>query len=442
MSKSGRRDFLYGLGAAAAVAPFWSVLGTRAQTNIPKRLLIVFTPNGTIQKEWFPDGGETDFRFRRILKPLEPFRDRLLIFKGLDMVSGKSGPGDDHQKGIGHLLTGTELLAGDVKGGCEPCAPVSWSGGISLDQHVANHISSDRKFRSLELGVQPDNIEHVWTRMSYRGASQPLPPRRDPYLVYQDVFGDLKLDPAEREKRRALGQSVLDFAREDFAALRSQLGSEDRARLDAHTESLADIERRLGAVSVGAQCDPQGQGNRIDIGRVANYPAVGRLQMDILVQAFACDLTRVGSLMWTNSVGDRPAPWLDISEGHHSLSHTANTSADSKEKLIRVNHWYAEQFAYLLGQLDAIREGSGTMLDNTLVLWGNELGDGDDHKLTDVPFLLAGNVDGYFRTGRYFQYSNRPHNDLLATIANAMGAPGNTFGKKEFNTGLMNELRA
>lgn len=205
--RTSRRAFLGGVGAAAITLPFWRVLRGEAQPPaFPKRLLLVFSPNGTWPDEFFPGGGERDFTLGRILAPLEAHRDRLLILGGVDQSITETGPGDGHQKGMGCLWTGKELLPGDVMGGCEACPPVSWSSGMSVDQRVALEIGGETRFRSLELGVDNGNAENVWTRMIYRGAGEPLPPEDDPHAAFERVFGDLGADPLGAERRRTLRQ--------------------------------------------------------------------------------------------------------------------------------------------------------------------------------------------------------------------------------------------
>lgn len=437
----GRRTFAKTLGLSALALPFLRALPSQAQVDAPKRFIFMFSPNGTVPDAWGADGGERDFTLRRILAPLESFREQLLVLEGVDQRSAREGPGDGHQTGMGHLLTGRVLLPGDTMGGCDSCPPASWASGISVDQRIANHVGDGTRFRSLELGVKVGRAANVWSRMSYQGAAQPLPPEDDPYAVYDRVFGDLVADPFGLERRRALRQSVLDFVQEDFSRLRANLGRADRDVLDSHAEAVRDIERRLDSPgAVGAACAAPTMGERLDKDATENYPAVGRLQMDLLVMAMACDLTRVGTLQWSRSVGGVPSPWLGIEDRHHDLSHEGDGNSDAKEKLVRINTWYAEQYAYLLGRLASIPEGEGSMLDNTLVLWGNELGKGNSHTRNDIPFVLGGNVDGHFSTGRFLRFEARPHNDLLTTVAQAYGVEDETFGAPEFNTGPISEL--
>jgi hypothetical protein len=159
------------------------------------------------------------------------------------------------------------------------------------------------------------------------------------------------------------------------------------------------------------------------------------------VMSLACDLTRVASLQWSTSVSNKQFPWLDIHEGHHDFSHEGDTNADAQAKLVAINTWYAEQFAYLVTALKGVAEGEGSLLDNTVVLWCNELGIGNTHSRRDMPYVLAGSAGGYFQTGRYLQYQGDPHNNLLLSLCHAMGLEELTsFGNPAYCTGPLPKL--
>ena len=451
-----RRSFLrtaaWGAAAGGALlSPFARLLDpSRAQAGggaIPTRFLVVFSPNGTWPSEWTPDGGETDFRFRRVLAPLEPYRDRVLVTSGIDLSSTDAGPGDGHQKGMGHVLTGVPLLPGDVMGGCDSCPPVSWASDLSIDQAIADHIGESTRLRSLELGVLSADHANVWTRMCYRRASEPLPPESNPAAAYARVFGDPTLDPDAVRRRLALRQSLLDHQIGELSALESRLSSTDRERLQVHTETVRDLERRLTlGGAVGASCGRPELGGTLDHRDDDNIEALARLQTDIMVMAFACNLTRVGSIQWSNSVGQAIYRHLGFGDRHHDLSHEGDGNGDAVEKIIRINTWWAEQYAHILERLAAIPEGDGTMLDHTVVLWVNELGKGNSHTLRDMPFVLAGNVpraDGTptFATGRHVRFEcTTPHNDLLITLARAYGIDTMQFGDRDFCSGPLTRL--
>jgi hypothetical protein len=442
MMTRSRRGFLRTLGVGGLALSLFDARKLLAQSAVlPKRLILMFTPDGTIPDAWGADGSKTDFKLRRILEPLLPHQSYLNVLQGVDQLSAYVGPGDGHQQGMGHLWTGVELLPGDIKGGCDTCPAASFAGGISVDQAVANQIGADRSFKSLELGVLVKNSEDTWSRMCYRGSGQPLPPENDPAKVFTRVFGQLGADPFGYEQQRARSRSMLDFVHADFTALKPQLTSQERAKLDQHETTLREIEQRLqNPGALGATCKAPGAPMTLDARANANAPALGKLQMDMLVAAMACDLTRVGSIQWTHSVGQMMFPWIGINDRQHDLSHEGDSNADAKEKLIKMNRWYAEQLAYLLTRLKAVPEGDGTMLDNTLVVWGNELGKGNSHTRNDIPFVLAGKAGGTVRTGQLLTFDKRPHNDLLLTICRAFGLSQDKFGDPRFNQGVLTDL--
>jgi hypothetical protein len=447
-----RRHFLGGSLAATALIPLLEAERAFGQTTpFPRRLLIFYTPNGTIGPEWRPKGTETSFTFGRILKPLEPYRAKLLPLGGVNMALADSGFGSHHTRGVGGLLTGRPILQGTFQSAGPPTA--GWAAGISIDQHIAKTLSPPTPFRTLELGVQVVDAE-VRGRISYLGASQPVPPIESPYDAFDRVFAAVKppstpTDPA-MERLRAQRRSVLELVREELADARTRASTADRIKLDAHTESIRDIERRLVTMPAdagggSATCQVPTMGARMDVQAPANMPTIGKLQMDIAAAALACDLTRIVTLQWTYAESTQTFPVLGIGDAHHVMSHAADSDATAQENLTKINVWYAEQLAYLLGKLASYKEGDVTLLDNTVILWCNEVGKGNNHAHRDLPFLLAGSCGGYFRTGRFVDYmaggaAGHPHNNLLVSLAQAMGAKDATFGDPAHCTGPLPNL--
>jgi hypothetical protein len=439
-----RRALLRGALGAAIGLPFLNVMARDAgAAPFPKRLVIFFSANGTIPEAWTPGGSEQNFTLGPILTPLAPYKEKILVLDDVDNVAARNGPGDGHQTGMGCMLTGTELLEGTefCEGDCsDPTQTVGWGGGISVDQHIAKKVGGSTKFGSLEFGVQVQSSD-IWSAMSYAGPDQPIPPEDDPRQAFDRIFGELTQDPLGLKKRKDMRRSVLDQVSADFRRLDARLGAEDRKKLANHLTSVREIEKRLDAGGeLGGACELPSPGNIEDIYESENFPAIGKLQMDLLVMALACDLTRVTSIQWARSVSNKQFSWLGIPEGHHDLSHVGDSDQNARNKLIKINTWYAEQFAYLLGALDAVPEGDGTLLDNTAVLWCNELGVGNSHTRDDIPFVLAGSCGGYFRTGRYLKYDGAPHNNLLLSLCHAMGVEGSSFGNPAYCTGPLANL--
>jgi Protein of unknown function (DUF1552) len=442
-----RRTFLRGLGGAAISLPFLNAMETKQviAAPFPKRLVIFFSANGTIPGNWIPSGGEGDFTLSPILAPLEPHKQELLVLQGLDNEAAHHGPGDGHQTGMGCMLTGTELLQGTefCEGDCsDPTKTVGWGGGPSVDQVVAAQVGQESKFSSLEFGVQVQSSS-IWSRMSYLAADQPLPPEDDPQAGFDRIFGELGADPFGLAKLRAQRHSVLDSVISDYETLNKRVGSEDKKKLDNHLTAIREIEKRLDAGGqLGGSCQLPDLGGPVnDIYANDNFPAMGRLQMDLLVMSLACNLTRVASIQWSTSVSNKVFSWLGIPDGHHDLSHNGDTDAVSQGKITQINTWYAEQFAYLVAAMKAVPEGDGTMLDNTVIMWCNELGVGNSHTRRDMPFVLAGSCGGYFKTGRFLQYDDTErHNNLLLSLCHAMDVNETTFGNPAYCTGPLSKL--
>jgi len=431
-----RRTMLRGACGAAIGLPWLEAMaprGARAAAAPPKRFIVMFSPNGTLPSQWSPTGGETDFVLGPILAPLEPHRADIVVVKGLNQ---QGAGGDGHQTGMGGMLTGSPLNPGPFAG--VGAAPAGWAAGPSVDQRVADLSAGATKLRSLELVVQVGSADN-WGRMIYRAANQPLPPEDDPAAVYARVFADLHTAPAVLARLRRRRQSILDTVGGEYTRLGARLGSADRQRLEAHLASVRELETRLtsDAVVPGGAChDPQ----VTPVAAQTNdaFPTVGGLELDLMVMALACDITRVASLQWSRSVSEERFTWLGIGEGHHTLSHLGDDDAAAVDKLTRINNWYAQQLAGLLSRLAAVPDVDGsTLLDNTLVLWSNELAKGNTHSRMGAPYVLAGHAGGALRAGRFLDYSGLalPHNDLLVGLLNIMGLPDTSFGKPDWNSG-------
>ena len=440
-----RRAVLRGAFGASIGLPWLASLGARraraaAPPAFPTRFVVMFSPNGTLPAAWNPEGTETSFTLPPILQPLAEHQADLVVVRGVDQ---QGGGGDGHQNGMGGMLTGQPLNAGPFAG--TGSAPAGWPNGPSVDQRIAEALGGTTKLRSLELGVQVGAADN-WGRMIYRAANQPLPPEDDPAQVYANVFSDLHADPAALAALRARRRSILDTVGAQYARLSARLGGDDRARLDRHLTAVREIEQRLTTPFAGATAACHDPAPAPDAATSNNddFPAIGALQIDLLVMALACDLTRVASLQWSRSVSQTRFTWLTpaIAETHHDLSHRPDGDAVAADKLVRINRWYATQLATLMTKLKAIPEGDGsTLLDHTLILWCNELAIGNVHSRTDAPYVLGGRAGGGLATGRYLSYAgNVPHNNLLLSIINAMGIADHSFGKPDWCTGPLSGL--
>ena len=434
-----RRHLLRGAGGAAVALPFLGAMDRPARAaSFPKRFVVFFTGLGTVRDKWLPTGSETSFTLGEILSPLAPFQDQLLVLDGIDMESAYHGPGDAHQLGIAQALSGTELLDGELFEYACGGGAVGWGGGITLDQMLADAIGGKTKLGSLELGVQVE-YAHVSNRISYRGPAMPVPPDDDPWSVFGRLTSDLTTDARWAEIRRARRHRVLDAVTEDYRALSSRVGSEDRIKLDAHLGALEDIEKRLDTVGpvTGGTCQVPELGDRLPIYENDNYPVIGRLQLDLLAMALACDLTRVASVLWSSVQAGKVFTWLGQDEAHHDLSHSNPSNPAAQQKLVDIGRWHAGELAYLLGKLAALPEGDGTVLDNTIILWCTDIAQGQSHARRQMPYVIAGGGGGALKTGRFLRYEGAWHNDLLVALAQAMGVGIETFGNPAYCTGAL-----
>jgi hypothetical protein len=270
-----------------------------------------------------------------------------------------------------------------------------------------------------------------------------VPPENDPHNVWQRLFAPMDADPEVMRKLLVARRSVLDVVRGDFARLNRKLAPEDRHKLGQHFEAVRDLERRLG-LSVpggggggtsGGVCLRPEIPPEMDVGAESEFERIASLQMDLAVMSLACDLTRVVSIAFSTALNALRFTFMGMhDQDGHSLSHAGDASLELQDQWARMLTWYTDQFAGLLDRLEAIPEGEGTLLDNCLVLWCNELSRGNTHSHDDMPFILAGGAGGALRTGRHLVYDREPHNNLLLAVAQLMGVEANSFGHPEFCT--------
>lgn len=427
-----RRTFFTGAGVTLAAAPFVPLMQSRAADGAPLRLVLLFTANGTIRDAWLPSGDETDFTLGPILTPLAAHQDKLVVIDGIKYNSG--GAGNNHMAGPSKFTCGSGLLAGgEFTGGGD--ATSGWGGGKSIDQAYADVAGQETPFNSLELAVRVTSA-NPRTRLSYSGPNQPIPPESSPYAVFERLFSEFGASAADIAQLKAERKSVIDVVKTQIETLENEVAPEDRLKIEAHLDGIREIEVRLeSANNFGAACEEPMLGPEMDHLANDNYPAISRLQLDLLVMAFACDLTRSSSFMWNGSTSGQTFPWLGINTSHHDLSHEGDSNTAAKNNLVEINTWYAGEVAYLLDKLAAIPEGDGTMLDNTIVLWGNELGKGNNHTHKQVPFVLAGGKNAGIVGGRFLKVTDVANNRLLVSVLDALGVAVDTYGDLDDGTG-------
>lgn len=410
-----RRAFVKYSGAAAtALSPFVPMLNLEAQeTAAPKRIIFFNTFNGTIADEYFPNATGRDFSLKRVLEPLQDFRDRMTILGNVNM---DPAPGGAHT-GQGMLLTNT--IPNDARQGQ----------GISVDQFIASRIGGQTPFNSVYLG---NVVQGGSGGVYYRGASDEIDVEDSPYRSYDRLFGNLSGDFAAQrlaDRRR----SVIDGVLSELNSFRSTLPSDDQQLIDLHLDSLRTLEEELASE---ISCTPPILEAGIDTSAVANMPQTSRLNNQIAVAALRCGLTRVIGMPFLRPVRNHALTFLGQSDGLHDISHDG--VANSTEKYITIQRWYSEQLADLCQRLAAVPEGSGSMLDNTLVVWSNPLR--SSHTKTNLPITMIGG-SWYFNSGQYQRYSSEPHGKWLVSLCHAMGLDDvTTFGERDSSRGPLSGI--
>lgn len=446
----GRRAFLRGLGLGAAALPFVPWLDVHADAaGPPRRIVFFFSSNGTIRESWLPTTSGGALALSPILSPLEKHKERLLVIDGLcHRVVMEKGDRSGHSAGMNTALTGRKAHQTDPAK--QPLR--SLATGISLDQYLGQKIGKETKLRSIELGVEVQPFMEDTACLAYANPLSPIYPENSPFAAfsrlfkgYSDPAAPAAPDPKVVERKRDQSR-VLDAVSGELRTLRAALPTSDRAKVEAHLDAIDALEHSLstGVGAAAPQCVKPELGAPIEVWDNANIPAIAKMQIDLAVTALACDLTRVATVQFGTAGAGHRFLWLgkefendpalpagDGATGFHALAHHDQEPA-ARAKLVRIHTWYAQQFAYLLDRLAAIPEGSGSMLDNTVVAWVNELGDGGAHSHEQIPFVLAGNANGYFKTGQLVSFPGEPHNRLLLSLSHAMGVHDDVFGDKDY----------
>lgn len=442
--KLDRRSILKGLCGSALTLPFASLFAKTASAGptpaLAKRFIVFYFPDGVPAPDGQPSrfhasGSETGFTLPENLAALGPHKDACIFLRGLSMGGTDAG---SHPGGAKKLLTG-------VDGGS----------GESVDRYLARTAGANAPFRHVYLGAMATHNGASGDKfISYPSAGTTVAPDDDPAKAFARIFGS-GTTPAGPSGPDPVETSIIDAALGDLADLRGRLGDAEKAKLDLHLEALRDVERRvkgLGAEALPACNQALGKVAQIDTGRLydpAQFPQVLRAQIDVAVQAMACGLTKVAVVQASQHTSElvmsrfagTPLYRPNFDMRSHQASHYGQTSDPKFDDYVKQRTWLVEQFAYLLEQLKARPDGSGTMLDTSVVLLCSEISDGNTHSHDNMPFILAGRAGGALRTGRLFDFYGRRHSDLLGTIAHVMGDSSvQTYGQG--GQGLLSNLLA
>ena len=426
-----RRAFLRGMGTAVAL-PFLEAMvpAMAAVRNAkpPVRMAFVYVPNGIIMNGWNPEYEGKLTELPRILKPLEPFKQDILMLGNLTHNAGRAlldGPGD-HGRCSASYLTGVHprKTLVDIKA------------GVSFDQIVAKQVGAHTRFPSLELGMEDarqagdcdSGYSCAYTNnLAWESESQPLPPVLDPRALFERLFGKGQtLTPEARARENLYRRSILDFVSDDTRKLEADLGPTDRRKLDEYLSSIREIERQIErAEHDNAQIDPHMEK---PYGVPADFAEHFKLMTDMMTVAFQSDLTRVMTFLVTHEGTSRPYREIDIPDGHHPLTHHRN-QPDLIEKVTQINSYHIKQFAAWIGKMKSIKEGDSTLLDNCMIVYGAGLSDGNRHLHEDLPTLIAGRGGDYIKSGRRIVYRREtPMCNLFLAMMDRMGVHVEQFG--------------
>lgn len=433
-SRLSRRTVLKGVGTALALPLLDAMLplGALAQSvqkaQKPVRLAYLFVPNGMHMPAWTPAAEGANFALTPTLAPLAKVKDSLLVLSGLTQNNARAlgDGGGDHARSAAAWLTG--------------CHPRKTSGadikaGVSADQIAAKALAGSTPFSSLEIGCERGGMAGdcdsgyscaYSSSISWRGDATPVAKEVDPRLVFERLFqSDDQTGNAEaRARRQRDRQSILDFVLDDASRLKSKLGAHDRHKVDEYLAGVREIELRLAHLEKSSRQNGGGlpAGVAVPSGMPADYGEHLRLMSDMMVLAFQADLTRVCTFMFANEGSNRSYRPIGVSEGHHELSHHGGAT-DKQTKVQQINLFHTQQLAYVLEKMQSIREGDATLLDNSLIVYGGGISDGDRHNHDDLPVLVAGKGGGSLRTGRHVRYPNQtPMTNLHLSLLDRVGA--------------------
>jgi hypothetical protein len=442
-----RRTMLKGVGAMLslplleAMNPLPS-LGRNGARRYPVRLAVLYMPNGVNPRAWMPKGTGSEFELSPVLQPLNKVKNKILVLG--ELMNAGTDTGDGHYVKTAAFLTGTTITR--TTGSDLRC------GAVSMDQVAAGRIGNLTPLPSLELGIEPvttgvdTNVGYTrlyGAHISWNTATTPLAKEINPQLAFDRLFRS----SSNSAQRAVPDRSVVDLVMEDAKRLQHRVGKADQQKLNEYLEAVRSVERRIEfdarRKTLEYTEDPL---VRVEIeklgGRIKSFyadPAQAsersgdhsehvRLMLDIMVLAFWSDSTRISTFMFGNAVSNKNFSFLEGVKGaHHEMSHHENKE-DKLEQYKRINTWHVAQTAYMLEKMDSIPEGEGTLLDNSMVLFGAGMRDGNAHNPHDLPVLLAGRAGGTLASGRHLVYpKNTPLCNLYQSMLRRMGTPVERF---------------
>lgn len=427
-SKITRRSILRGLGVSLAI-PYLESFAVGGVSGIPLRMGFTYIPNGVIMDEWRPLEAGPLKSLPNSLKPLQDHTADFQVISGLNHTKAYANGdgGGDHARANATFLTGCQArkTAGkDIKV------------GVSVDQIAADAIGDRTKLRSLELSC--DGVRRSGKcdsgyscayqyNLSWKTESMPMVPESNPRLVFERLFGNAS-SPTDRKgqlKRRALNKSILDFALQGASNFNKRLGKLDQEKLSEYFTSVRELEKRIEREEKNWEKLPD---LKSPVGIPENYRAHLRLMFDMMVLAFQSDSTRISSFLLAHDGSNRSFRDIGVPEGHHSLSHHKNDPEKIK-KLAKIDHFYSEQFAYFIDKLSTTQEIDGSrLLDHCMIVFGGGISDGNRHRHSDLPVLLAGGSSHGLTTGRHVDFQGVPMTNLYLGMLDRAGVQASQVG--------------
>jgi len=423
-----RRTVLKGLGAVMALPWLeamglqtgWAAGNTPVKHAAPNRMAFLYVPNGVNMDGWRVGAeGALPAKLPPILAPLNNVRNDFSVLTGLaaDKARSHGDGGGDHARAMAAFLTGAQPRKTDG---------ANIRAGVSADQLAAARIGDRTRLASLEIGTEASKLAGgcdsgysciYQSNISWRSASQPMPKEVNPKLIFERLFG--AGSDVERQRRDAQRKSVLDAVREDFRELNGRLGADDQRKLDEYFTAVREMELRIAKAGTDGQ-KPLPAGALPPKGIPESYAEHLRLLADLVVLAFQTDTTRVTTFVLANEGSNRSYPFIGVRDGHHSISHHGHDPV-KLAKIQDINVFHATQLAYLLERLKSVKEGDGTLLDHSMIVYGSGNGDGDRHNHDDLPVLLAGGGCGTLKQGRHIVYQkDTPINNLWVSLLNRL----------------------
>ncbi len=431
-----RRTFLHGVGAAiglplldSMVPAFAAIKDTAA--NPVSRLGAIYIPHGAVLSEWIPKTEGPDYEMSPTLKTLEAYRDDFTVITNLDNRPAQLLPGEP--QGPHATIMGAWLSAAH----CKPTEGADVEAGITIDQIAARHWEKDTQLSSLELGIEPTTLSGscdvgfscaYLSTVSWSNPTTPLTAENNPRAIFERLFGDTDTTDAKaRLERVGKDRSILDAVTDKVASLQRKIGPSDRTKLTDYLEAVRDIERRIqkaeaqGIRELPAMDRPSGATPK-------SYEEHVKLMFDLQILAYQTDMTRVATFMMSKELCNRTYTNIGVADPHHQLSHHQYRE-ENLLKLAQINCYHLGLLSYYLEKLKSTPDGDGSLLDHMMLLYGSGMGNSDAHSPLDLPILLAGGANGKLKGGRHIRAAEgTPLSNLFISMLDKLGIPTDSFG--------------